>query len=74
MRISVLLLAALAAQASAGPVRCGTDDFGNTVCMDESGAVTVAPAASAVFSTESIKDEDKRVRCGTDPFGNRVCR
>lgn len=74
MRNTVLLLAALATQASAEPVRCGTDDFGNTVCMDESGAVTVAPAASAVPFSDSIKDEEKRVRCGTDPFGNRVCR
>jgi hypothetical protein len=74
VRIAALLLVALAAQASAGAVRCGTDDFGNTVCMDESGAVTVAPAASAVPSTGSVEAGDKRVRCGVDPFGNKVCR
>jgi hypothetical protein len=74
MRIVALLLVVLATQASAGPVRCGTDDFGNTVCMDETGSVTVAPAASAVPPTEGIKGEERRVRCGVDPFGNKVCR
>jgi hypothetical protein len=74
VRNTVLLLVALATQASAEPVRCGTDDFGNTVCMDESGAATVAPAASAVSSAGSVKGDDRRVRCGVDPFGNRVCR
>ncbi|HCI13697.1 MAG: hypothetical protein A2063_07725 [Gallionellales bacterium GWA2_60_142] len=74
MRNSVLLLVVLATQASAEAVRCGTDDFGNTVCMDGNGVLTVAPAASAVSSVGSVKDDDRRVRCGIDPFGNKVCR
>jgi len=74
MRNAVLLLTMLATPAFAEPVRCGSDDFGNTVCMDETGAVTVAPAASAVPSTDGAKGEERRVRCGVDPFGNRVCR
>ncbi len=74
MRNAVLLLTMLVTPAFAEPVRCGTDDFGNTVCMDETGAVTVAPAASAVPSADGAKGEERRVRCGVDPFGNRVCR
>lgn len=77
----VLLLVALfvpQAVLAAEAVRCGTDDFGNTVCMDKEGVVTSAPPqpGSNVPSTGSASDKqgDRRVRCGTDPFGNTVCR
>ncbi len=44
MRLSVLLFALLfAAQAQAATPRCGTDDFGNAVCMDKDGEVSAAP-------------------------------
>ncbi|HZW24533.1 MAG TPA: hypothetical protein VFF26_03535 [Gallionella sp.] len=82
MRNSVLLFVALATQASAEAVRCGTDDFGNTVCMDKEGVVISAPpdrrqVVSGVPSAGQAsgnKQDDRRVRCGTDPFGNTVCR
>jgi len=63
---------------AAEAIRCGTDDFGNTVCMDKEGVVTSAPSAgSGVPSAgpaSGNKQDDRRVRCGTDPFGNTVCR
>jgi hypothetical protein len=62
------------------------DDFGNTVCMDKDGVLSIAPrkavsgkdkaaAASAVMADDS-KGEDREVRrrCSVDPFGNKVCR
>lgn len=59
-------------------VRCGTDDFGNTVCLDKDGVLTSAPqAGSGVPSAGQAsghKSDDRRARCGTDPFGNTVCR
>ena len=76
MRNAILIVALLSGpQAVAGEsIRCGTDDFGNTVCMDGNGEVTTVPAASAVTPTASIKDDGRRTRCGVDPFGNKVCR
>lgn len=67
--------AAIAAEA----IRCGTDDFGNTVCMDKEGVVTAVPpqTVSGVPSAGSASDsrQDRRgARCGIDPFGNKVCR
>jgi len=58
-------------------IRCGTDDFGNTVCMDKEGVVTSVPlqAGSGVPAAGSASDKDgRRARCGVDPFGNKVCR
>ena len=80
MRNTLLLLVLLPqAVFAAEAVRCGTDDFGNTVCMDKAGTVTTAPqqagsSVPAAGSAGSDKDGDRRVRCGIDPFGNKVCR
>lgn len=79
--LPVLLFAPPAAIA-AEAVRCGTDDFGNTVCMDKEGVVTLAsPARPQAGSgvppagpASGNKQDDRRARCGTDPFGNTVCR
>jgi len=75
VRTAILLLVVLSAPLAtvAETLRCGTDDFGNTVCMDGNGVMTIAPAASAVSPAGSARD-DRRVRCGIDPFGNKVCR
>jgi hypothetical protein len=77
----LLLVALFAPQAvlAAEAVRCGTDDFGNTVCMDRAGVVTSAPpqASSGVPAAgpaSGNKQGDRHTRCGTDPFGNTVCR
>lgn len=44
MRKSVFLFTlAFATQVQAAPIRCGTDAFGNAVCMDKDGVVTIAP-------------------------------
>ncbi|MBI4808281.1 MAG: hypothetical protein HY799_04975 [Nitrosomonadales bacterium] len=75
------------AQAETEP-RCGRDTFGNTVCMDKDGVLSIAPraatdgkdkgsAASAVEAAGSgSRDSEQKVRrrCGVDPFGNNVCR
>lgn len=79
-----------ASQALAATPRCGTDDFGNAVCMDKEGVVSTVPpdrfgsddkdsAASAVSAGDAAgkaRRGDKRgqARCGVDPFGNHVCR
>jgi type IV secretory pathway TrbL component len=78
----------LAPQAQSATARCGTDAFGNAVCMDKDGVVTAAPAkragaeakssaASAVSAGEAGKtrhdEQAQGVRCGVDPFGNTVC-
>jgi hypothetical protein len=69
--------------AAADIARCGTDSFGNVVCLDKDGVLTTLPkggtgesAASGVSATEpkSGNKESDWVRCGTDPFGNKVCR
>ncbi|MDO8926320.1 MAG: hypothetical protein Q7U94_05330 [Sideroxyarcus sp.] len=81
------VLLAASAQAETEP-RCGRDAFGNTVCMDKDGVLSIAPrslakdrnkesAASAVAAdgTESEDEEQEaRPRCSVDPFGNTVCR
>lgn len=64
--------------------RCGTDPFGNVVCLDKDGVLTTLPregtgesGASGVSAAEpksGNKDTSDWVRCGTDPFGNKVCR
>ena len=86
--IAFMIALLCAPQAQAAATRCGTDAFGNSVCMDEHGVVTAAPArragvatrngaASAVSAGRSGKtgrdDQERGVRCGTDPFGNTVC-
>ncbi len=69
---------------AADMVRCGTDAFGNKVCLDKNGATITMPfsseenevAASGVPAAANAgqdKENDKP-RCGTDPFGNSVCR
>ncbi len=78
-----------AAQAQAAIPRCGTDDFGNRVCMDKDGVVSTsrpdpgseakkpaAPAESTGAATgkPSRDSESNRPRCVVDPFGNTVCR
>ena len=72
------LMLAIQAQAK-DMTRCGTDDFGNTVCMDENGVTTIMPFSSegnevAASSVPAAGKENDRPRCGTDPFGNSVCR
>ena len=81
MRNAILLLALLPhAALAAETVRCGTDDFGNTVCMDKNGIRVAVPAEwevgkNGAVSTDGGKDDGKaRIRCGIDPFGNKVCR
>lgn len=65
--------------------RCGTDAFGNTVCMDKDGVLSIAPreaaagmdeagAASAVAADGKDDEPEVRRRCSVDPFGNNVCR
>ncbi|BBI99240.1 hypothetical protein FGKAn22_09330 [Ferrigenium kumadai] len=84
------LFALVFATSAAAAERCGTDDFGNTVCMDKDGVVTtvpadradkdgngnVTPAGSTVESgsKDARDDKNSRPRCGIDPFGNKVCR
>ena len=81
------VLLAVSAHAETEP-RCGWDAFGNTVCMDKDGVLSIAPqsatknrnkegAASAVAAggTDSEDEElEARPRCSVDPFGNTVCR
>lgn len=84
MMKKILLLFALLFPATivvAFEPRCGTDLFGNTVCLDKSGVQSAAPegvnaGASAVPPAAPAAGRDggkKRVRCGIDPFGNTVC-
>ncbi|MDO8294363.1 MAG: hypothetical protein Q7T29_16095 [Gallionella sp.] len=88
--IFLFALVSVISTPAAAAARCGTDDFGNAVCMDENGVVTtvqadragnddhgnVAPAGSAGESGSKAGRDDKngRPRCGVDPFGNKVCR
>lgn len=83
------LLFAISSPAAAG-ARCGTDDFGNSVCMDKDGVVDTVPtgrtdndgqrkataAGSVAEPGNKGGDAGKsaRPRCGIDPFGNKVCR
>ena len=81
------VLLAASVQAETEP-RCGRDAFGNTVCMDKDGVLSIAPqsaakdknkknAASAVAADRSDSDDEEqetRPRCSVDPFGNTVCR
>lgn len=90
MQKLIFLFALLTAQAWAGEaVRCGTDAFGNAVCMDKDGVVSAAPKAQS--GVASAKDDASgnsnesgvkpgnenqtgKPRCGIDPFGNKVCQ
>lgn len=81
------VLLAASARAETEP-RCGWDAFGNKVCMDKDGVLSIAPrsaakdrnkedAASAVApdGTDSEDEgQETRPRCVVDPFGNTVCR
>jgi len=84
--IAFMIALLFAPQLQAAAMRCGTDAFGNAVCMDADGVVTAAPArrpsvgataASAVSAAKSAKtgrdDQERAVRCGVDQFGNTVC-
>jgi len=86
-RLLLLLSLALPCYASAeDKSRCGTDPFGNIVCMDKDGVLfNVSPdylkddaeqSASGVSAADAKRREEIRdkVRCGIDPFGNKVCR
>lgn len=82
------LFALVFATSAAAAERCGTDDFGNAVCMDKDGVVTTvrpdqvrgdasgSATAEAGESGNKVGRDDKnsRPRCGIDPFGNKVCR
>jgi hypothetical protein len=81
----IILLFALTFPAfalAADIARCGTDAFGNVVCLDKDGVLTTPPRASAdsasgvpaAGSKSDHKDANDWARCGTDPFGNKVCR
>ncbi len=75
---------------AAEQARCGTDAFGNTVCLDKDGVLTNAPKKSAPgisgknngkegTTTESgvspdAEESKDHLRCGIDQFGNKVCR
>jgi len=66
--------------------RCGTDPFGNIVCMDQDGVLfnvsrdhlneEDVKSASGVSDAEMKRREEirEKIRCGIDPFGNKVCR
>lgn len=66
--------------------RCGTDQFGNIVCMDKDGVLSHVPrdfaSEDSAQSASGVPDAEKKrraeirekLRCGTDPFGNKVCR
>ncbi|MBU1213741.1 MAG: hypothetical protein KKF58_07390 [Gammaproteobacteria bacterium] len=88
MKILLLLLSfAMPVYASAADKsRCGTDSFGNIVCMDKDGVLfNVSPdllkdeagqSASGVSDAEKKRRAEirEKIRCGIDPFGNKVCR
>lgn len=90
MQTLAFLFALVFATSAIAAERCGTDDFGNTVCMDKDGVVTTVPAdrvrndASGNVTTAGSAgesggkagrdDKSGRPRCGIDPFGNKVCR
>lgn len=86
LRNSVLLLFVLLVPQvvlAAEAIRCGTDDFGNTVCMDKSGAPIAVPADwkvgkagkdEATSTDGGMEGRKAHTRCGIDPFGNKVCR
>lgn len=84
-----LALLALAISASAlaeDRSRCGTDSFGNIVCMDKDGVLSYEPTSllkeDSLQNASGVSDAEKKrraelrekLRCGIDPFGNKVCR
>ena len=67
--------------------RCGKDQFGNFICRDKDGVLTLQSktaeesgnevaksGVSAVQSKEMRGVNNGKLRCGIDPFGNEVCR
>ena len=61
--------------------RCGTDAFGNTLCMDKDGVISIkarsarerdVKATSGVAESDSMGSARPR-RCAVDDFGNTVC-
>jgi hypothetical protein len=84
-KIAFMFVLLFAVSASAAE-RCGTDNFGNTVCMDKDGVVSTVPPERAgsdgnkdAPQSASVEDagrktgRDEKIRCGDDSFGNRVC-
>ncbi|MBU0688249.1 MAG: hypothetical protein KJ850_07885 [Gammaproteobacteria bacterium] len=83
-RLLLLLSLVMPVYASAADKsRCGTDSFGNIVCIDKDGVLfNVSPdflkgeaSASGVSDAENKWREEirEKIRCGIDPFGNKVC-
>jgi len=83
---SIALLFSTIATA-ADVMRCGTDQFGNVVCLDTDGVLTTpskeaagddkgrqASGVSAAEPHPGRTDTNEQERCGFDPFGNKVCR
>ncbi len=85
----LLLLLSLAMPiyaSAADKSRCGTDSFGNIVCMDKDGVLfnvspdfakdEVGQSASGVSDAEMKRRAEirEKIRCGIDSFGNKVCR
>ena len=80
------MFALLFAVSASAAERCGTDNFGNTVCMDRDGVVSTVPPerpgsdgnkyasqSGSASESGSKTGRDEKKRCGVDPFGNRVC-
>lgn len=72
---------------AADVMRCGTDQFGNVVCLNRDGVLTTpsreaagddkgrqASGVSAAEPHPGRTDTNGLQRCGIDPFGNKVCR
>ena len=84
--MSLLALSISASALAEDRSRCGTDSFGNIICMDKDGVLGYVPnsylneeslqGASGVSDAEKSRRETLRekLRCGIDPFGNKVCR
>ena len=56
---------------AAGPSRCGTDAFGNTVCMDKDGVLTNAPKKAAPQQTGSDANAQEAQAGGRDQQRNK---
>ena len=89
MQINVLMFTLLftTVATAADVARCGTDAFGNVVCLDKDGVMTSLPrdaagdrkgdraaGVSAAEPKSGHADTNDWLRCGIDPFGNKVCR
>jgi hypothetical protein len=89
MQIIVLSIALVfsTVATAADVMRCGTDQFGNVVCLDTDGVLTTlsreaagddkgrqASGVPAAEPDQGRTDTNEPQRCGFDPFGNKVCR